>query len=281
MDSAADSPSRRLFSEMVARPDADVDLAEGALLVACEEYPELDRGHYLGHLDLIAARVSDAAAGRRDPDLLMHLVSRELFEEQGFRGNTDEYYDPRNSYLNEVLDRRKGIPITLSAVAMAVGARAGLDVAGVGLPGHFVAKAVEAGREVYFDPFHGGRLLSPDQCAALVKQVTGLPFVAGGDGLRAVPLGLIVLRMLTNLKGVYLRGGDFRRAARVIGRLSQLAPGDPLQRRDLGATLLRAGQPGQAIGHLEAYLAAVPGAEDAGAVRKLLDQARAAVAQWN
>jgi regulator of sirC expression with transglutaminase-like and TPR domain len=260
-------------------PAAPLDLAEVALLLAGDEYPALDVEAYLGE---VAGMAHEARAHLRGPaEAQAAGLCRYLFHDMGFRGNDSDYYDARNSYLNEVLDRRTGIPITLSAVAMAVGCRAGLEVVGVGLPGHFVAKAVAGGREVLFDPFHGGRLLTPAECERLVEQVTGQPFTATRASLQAVPLGLIVLRMLTNLKGVYLRGGDFRRAARVIGRLSQLAPGDPLQRRDLGATLLRAGQPGQAIGHLEAYLAGVPAAEDAAAVRQLLDQARAAVARWN
>ena len=99
----------------------------------------------------------------------------------GFRGNLQEYYDARNSYFNDVLDRRTGIPISLSAVVMAVGACAGLRIVGVGLPGHFVVKATEAGEEVLFDPFHGGRVLTPQECETLVEQVTGLPFTANAE----------------------------------------------------------------------------------------------------
>jgi regulator of sirC expression with transglutaminase-like and TPR domain len=267
------------LTQLAADPTAPLDLAEVALLVARDEYPELDVEAYLGELTGMAHEARGHLRGGLESRVCG--LCRYLFHEMGFRGNQKNYYDPRNSYLNEVLDRRKGIPITLSAVAMAVGARAGLDVAGVGLPGHFVAKAVEAGHEVYFDPFHGGRLLSPDQCEALVKQVTGLPFVAGGDGLRAVPLGLIVLRMLTNLKVAYLRQGDYGRAVRVMERLRQLSPRDPQQRRDLGATLLQAGEPGRAIDHLQAYLRASPSAADAEVVQKLLNQSRTAVARWN
>src|SRR5262249_14246110 len=153
---------------------------------------------------------------------------------------------PRNSYLNQALDRRTGLPITLSVVAMAVGTRAGLAVVGVGLPGHFVAKAVGADDEVLFDPFHGGRRLTVEDCENLVHQVTGTAFRATPENLRAELPGRIVYRMLGNLKGVYLRQNDFGRAARVIGRLRQLAPDDMLQQRDLGVSLLHAGQPGQA-----------------------------------
>jgi regulator of sirC expression with transglutaminase-like and TPR domain len=115
----------------------------------------------------------------------------------------------------------------------------------------------------------------------LVHQVTGLSFEATAESLQAVPLGMIVQRMLNNLKGVYLRSGDFKRAVRVMERLRQLNPDDPLQRRDLGATLLQATEPGRAIDHLTAYLQARPEAEDADAVRRLLDQSRTAVARWN
>jgi regulator of sirC expression with transglutaminase-like and TPR domain len=268
-----------VLTQLAADPTAPLDLAEVALLVARDEYPGLDVEAYLGEL---AGMAHEARAHLRGGlESRVCGLCRYLFHEMGFRGNQQDYYDPRNSYLNEVLDRRKGIPITLSAVAMAVGRRAGLAVAGVGLPGHFVAKAAEAGEEVYFDPFHGGRLLSPEQCEALVQQVTGVPFVAGGDGLRAVPLGLIVLRMLTNLKVAHLRRGDYAKAVRVMERLRQLSPHDPQQRRDLGATLLQAGEPGRAIDHLQAYLRAVPSAGDAGTVQKLLNQSRSAVARWN
>ncbi len=133
----------------------------------------------------------------------------------GFRGNQQDYYDARNSYFNDVLDRRTGIPITLSAVAMAVGRRAGLDIVGVGLPGHFVAKAIADGEEVLFDPFHSGRRLTPEKCQRLVEQVTGMPFEINDEALQAVSLGSMVLRMLNNLKGVYLRTGDYERGARI------------------------------------------------------------------
>src|SRR5262249_18405044 len=161
-------------------------------------------------------------------------------------------------YFNEVLDRRTGLPITLSLTAMAVGKRAGLEVVGVGLPGHFVAKAIDDRGEVLFDPFHGGKRLTVADCERLAEEASGQPFRATSATLRAVPSGALVLRLLTNLKAVYLRGGDFVRGARVIARLRQLNPDDSLQRRDLGATLLQAGQAGKAIDYLAAYLKATP-----------------------
>lgn len=260
-------------------PDPPLDLAELALLLARDEYPALDVEAYLSELDGMAHEVRGHLRGSLTQQV--KGLCRYLFHDMGFRGNQQDYYNARNSYLNDVLDHRTGIPITLTAVAMAVGRRAGLDVAGVGLPGHFVAKAVGEDEEVLFDPFHSGRRLTPQKCQFLVEQVTGMPFEVNQEALRAVPLGAIVLRMLNNLKAVYLRSGDYPRAARIIERLRQLNPHDPLQRRDLGATLFQAGQAGRAIDHLQAYLQAAPKAGDADMVKQLLSQAQASVSRWN
>ena len=171
-------------------------------------------------------------------------LCRYLFHEMGFRGNKEGYYDPRNSYLNEVLNRKTGIPISLTALVMAIGSRAGLRVVGIGLPGHFVARANDGENDVLFDPFHGGRILGPQACETLVQQVTGKPFRATAEALAPLPLDLMVHRMLANLKAIYLRAQDPNRAVQVIGRLRQLHPDDPVQVRDLGIALVQAGEPG-------------------------------------
>jgi regulator of sirC expression with transglutaminase-like and TPR domain len=199
----------------------------------------------------------------------------------GFRGNVQNYYDPGNSYLNVVLERRTGIPISLCAVAMAVGTRAGLTVQGVGLPGHFIAKAIDGERELLFDPFHGGRRLWQRDCENLVRQVTQTSFEATPDNLRPLPLGLMVQRMLNNLKAIYLGESDFSRGARVIARLRQLEPDNPLHHRDLGACFVHLSEPGKAITHLQTYLEGAPAAVDEMDVKKLLQQARREIARWN
>jgi regulator of sirC expression with transglutaminase-like and TPR domain len=260
-------------------PAGPYDLAELALTLARDEYPDLDVEACLSELEGMAHEAR--AYLRGDLKCRVDGLCRYLFHEMGFRGNTQEYYDPRNSYFNQVLERRTGIPISLSAVAMAVGQRAGLKVVGVGLPGHFVVKAVQGGQDIFFDPFHGGRRLSVGDCEHLVFQVTGQPFEAKPANLKSLPLGLIVLRMLSNLKAVYLRTGDFPRAIRVIQRLRQLDPHDALQQRDLGVCHFQAGQPGKAIDLLLGYLAVAPDATDAATVRDLLTEARGQVARWN
>jgi regulator of sirC expression with transglutaminase-like and TPR domain len=268
------------LAALAADPHHPVDLAELALHLAADEYPDLDVPTYLARLDVLA----DTLRGRLHGPLARRVVelAHFLFEECGFGGNGDDYYDPRNSYLCDVIDRKLGIPITLSVLAAAVGDRAGLEVAGVGLPGHFIAKAVGGGGDfVLFDPFNGGQFLDPAGCEKLVSAVTGQPFELAPDSLDATPPGLVAVRMLNNLKGAYLRQPDFGRAARATEPLVQLSPADPTQRRDLGVTLVHAGKPGRAIDHLRAYLDAVPDADDRDRVREFLSDARAAVARWN
>jgi regulator of sirC expression with transglutaminase-like and TPR domain len=257
-----------------------LDVAELTLCLARDEYPHLDVEGYLSELDAMA-REAKAYLGGGLAARVAGLC-RYLFHELGFRGNAQDYYDPRNSYLNQVLDRRTGLPITLSIVAIAIGRRAGLEVSGVGLPGHFIAKVSAGSEDALFDPFHGGRALTSTDCEALVQQTTGRPFKVGSGSLRSDSLRAIVTRLLGNLKAVYLERKAFVRAVRVLERLQQINPWDLQQRMDLGISLLHAGQPGRAIPHLEAYLA-VDAKEQAelAPVRELLERAYAAVARWN
>lgn len=263
---------------LASKPEISADLAEIALQLARDEYPDLDVQAYLSQLAAMAHESKRYLTGGLEARVAG--LCRYLFHDMGFRGNVQTYFDPRNSYLNEVLERRTGIPITLSVVAMAVGARAGMEIAGVGLPGHFIVKAVSKTQELLFDPFHGGRQLTPQECEHVVEQATGQPFRIRSDSLRAAPPGLIVQRMLTNLKDIYLDAKDFPRAIRVIERLLQLKPHDSIERRDLGVCLIQTGRFGPAIDHLSAYLASTP-ANGHDPIHRLLEQAKAEVARWN
>jgi regulator of sirC expression with transglutaminase-like and TPR domain len=208
----------------------------------------------------------------------------------GFRGNQEDYYDPHNSYLNQVLERRLGIPITLSAVMMAIGQRAGLNLVGIGLPGHFIVKAsnppspsgrAAAGDGVLIDPFNGGRILSLEDCEALVQRATGTPFNLSPLELAPVPTGLIVRRMLNNLKSIYVKQEDWPRSIRVLERLRQVDPDNVPLRRDLGICYLRRHQPGKAIDLLQSYLDNAAEADDIDTIRQMHRAAVRMVAQWN
>lgn len=267
------------LEQLAHDPAATCDLAELALHLARDEYPDLKIALYLEHLE----ELSRESRRRLRGDLEMRVAGlcHYLFQERGFRGNCQDYYDPRNSYLNDVLDRRLGIPISLSVLVMAVGARVGLQIEGVGLPGHFIVKAVGPGREILFDPFHGGRLLTPGDCELLVQQVTGRPFEISPEHLTALPLGLLVQRLLNNLRFIYLRRQDYCRAARILRRMRQLDPEDARLHRDLGLCYVHLGQEGRAIDHLRSYLLAQPQAPDRESICRLLRQAQRHLARWN
>jgi regulator of sirC expression with transglutaminase-like and TPR domain len=268
-----------ILTTLSTNPHAEFEIARVSLLIARDAYSQMNPRAYLRRIDHLAEmlrpRMTGSLAARTAE------LSTFLFEDCGFAGSTEHYYDPRNSYLNKVIDRQVGLPISLSVLAMAVGSRVGLNVVGVGLPGHFVAKAVEGNEEVLFDPFNGGQFLDAEACEALVGGVTGRPFEATPEALAATPTGAIVARIFQNLKTAYLADRSYTRAARVCYRLSQLCPHDPTHRRDLGVLLVQSDQPGRAINHLRHYLRATPNASDAADVRKFLTQALGEVSRWN
>jgi len=256
-------------------------LAEAALLIAAEEYPALDVAAWLARLDALGARARERVPPRGDADQTAAALTRLLVEDYGLRGNDADYYDPRNSFLNEVLERRLGIPLTLSLVYMDVGARAGVAVRGVGLPGHFVVR-LERGETVrLLDPFNGGRPLDEADCRRLVERLGGGRLRFEPAHLRAVSARAILIRMLANLKGVYTALGDWRRARGAVDRILLLAPEAVGELRDRGLLSARLGEPVAAIGDWEAYLRRVPDAKDAATVRRHLRALRQAQAALN
>lgn len=202
------------FAALAGLPDGRVPLDEASLLIAAHATPGLDLDRYLGLLD-------DLATSCRAPTL-DGLVAH-LFGRGRFKGNQDDYYDPRNSFLSDVVDRGLGIPITLSVLAMEVGRRLGVPLAGVGMPGHFLLRD-KVDPAVFVDPFNGGRLLDERGCVALYRRLAGssAPFDPGW--LEPVPRWSIVARMLANLKAIYTDRGD-RASLRWVLALRCLVPG--------------------------------------------------------
>ncbi|GEJ56340.1 SirB1 family protein [Anaeromyxobacter diazotrophicus] len=271
MPALGDNPARRRFAALIAR--RKVPLAEAALALAAEEYPHLEPARYLGQLGELAAEVEARLPARRDSASVLRALRAVLFEEHRFRGNDQAYYDPRNSFLNEVLERQLGIPITLALVYIEVASRVGLTLHGVGFPGHFLVKYVAGSREVFIDPYHGGEILSGEECVARFQaRAPGRPL--DPRHLDAVSARQILARMLHNLKKIYVEAGDDVRALWVTDRLVLLAPDDPAERRDRGLVEARLGGQSAALSDLEFYLAAAPHAEDAGEVRDLCEQLR-------
>jgi regulator of sirC expression with transglutaminase-like and TPR domain len=256
-------------------------LAEAALWIAAEAYPGLDVAHWLGRLDALGHGAAERVGPGMDVDRAAAAVARLLFEDAGFRGNADDYYDPRNSFLNDVLERRLGIPITLSVVYAAVAARAGLRVEGIGLPGHFVVRAERAGRRRLLDPYHGGRPLDEAACADLVARVR--PDARPFDPRWLEPVGTrqILVRMLANLKGVYAARREWARALDAVERILLLAPDAVAELRDRGALHAALGHGAAAARDWTAYLERAPDAADAARVREQLRAVRQALASRN
>ena len=223
--------ARERFSAIAAQADEDIDLAEAALVIAAEEYDSLDIDYYLGRLDALAADEALAGAPASDPSERVSQLNRYLFDTCGFSGNRDQYEDPRNSFLNEVLERRSGIPISLALVYMEVGRRIGLPTAGIGFPGHFLVK-VSGPEEIIVDAFHG-RVVSLAECEQQLRAVTRSKVALDPEvHLRAATTREILARMLTNLKQIGLRGGEFERALGCSDRILLLIPGAPEELRD-------------------------------------------------
>lgn len=262
MGSEGTETARRLEG-MLSRPDPEVNLAEAALLVAAEEYENLDVRAYLARLDEMGVALRRRLDEEPRPERAIMALNRYLFQEQGFRGNVENYYDARNSYLNEVLDRRTGIPITLSTVFMEVASRAGLEVEGVSLPGHFVVRVHTPSRPLLVDPFHGGVILSEKDCQARLDRIFNGSVKLEPEMLQACRRRDMLERILRNLKAIYLRQQDNRRALRVVDLLVRMQPGSAEDVRDRGLLYAALDCYGFAARDLEAYLASTPAAKDA------------------
>lgn len=237
------------------------------MLVAAEEYPELDVDEAIERVDSVAEQVGCVAATEPNPFARLDVLRSALFDGLGFRGNAEDYDDPRNSYLNEVVERRLGIPITLSILFLEAARRAGFEGRGIALPGHFVISLEDGGRRLLVDPYHRGELLTEDDCRELVSRSTGRASLFRRDQLAGVgPRGMLS-RMLLNLKHVHLGRGDWTRALAAVDRLLLLRPTDGKEIRDRGLLKAHLGEPREAIVDLEAYLELAPRAADVEAVQ--------------
>jgi len=273
-------PSLQEFAREVSRPDADMDLARAALIIARSEYPGLDVETYLRRLDRLAQKAVSARQGA-DPLGRLHRLREYLFEEQGFKGNTDDYFDPRNSHLNEVLDRRVGIPITLSLVLIEVGCRLGLQMEGIGLPGHFVTGARVGGEHVLLDAFNGGTILTGEACGNLVARAVGKPVELTAEQFVPVTKRQFLTRILNNLKGAYWRREAWRKVVGVIDRLLVLTPEAGGEWRDRGVAWTSLGDFSRGLADWERYLTRFPNASDHEKVRTQFRRLRQKLAQLN
>ncbi len=280
MSSGPAKNTRSRFAEIVSREDDEINLAEAALFIASEEYPRLDVELYLERLNYFGDLVRERAADSRDAIDVIVALNATLFDQLGFRGNRESYYDPRNSYLNEVIDRRIGIPITLTVVYIEVARRIGFPVKGVGLPFHFIAKHVAEGGEIFIDPFNAGGLLGSAGCNELVTRMSGGKLELRPEHLEAVSNKQILTRMLSNLLGIY-SASDHRRALAAIEHILLINPDSTPHIRDRGLLLAAAGDRTNAIAELERYLELASNAPDADTIREQIKTIRQSQARLN
>lgn len=267
------SNTRERFAQLVSGSEEDLNLAEAALLIAQEEQPELDIPAYLDRLDELAATIR-----ARLPELpsfsdIIQGLNTLLFREEGLAGNQTDFGDPRNSFLNEVLDRKLGIPITLSLVYLEVGQRLGVPLVGVGFPGHFLVKYEDSQGETVLDPFMGGTILTQEQLEEKLRTMYGPqnPFMSQISKLLApADKRDILIRMLRNLKQIYMQKEDTDRALSVMERILLIAPDHPIEVRDRGAIHHRMGHQQLAVRDFQRYLQLAPKAEDAKTIRSIM-----------
>ena len=258
------------FATLLERDEADIDLGRAALLFAQVEHPDLDVDGYLCRFDAMAADLRPRIGSGEEPGRVAETIAEYLFRELGFAGNETDYYDARNSYLNEVLDRRTGIPISLAAIYLELGKRLELPFEGVGFPGHFLVRLADPFMPVLIDPFGQGKLVTEDECRARLRAMYGDRVELTTSMLRPVGTRSILFRMLANLKGVYARQEEYARAARTIGLMLLVDPAAVTEYRDRGLMRFRASDLKNARLDLEHYLELLPEAPDADAIREQL-----------
>lgn len=281
------SRARRRFQALASLPDGEIDLAEGALWISAEDSAKDGAENRPG--GDVEARVEagmaelDALAAELEPRLKalpngpgsdlarLDALRRFLFEEKGFRGDCEEYYEPANSYLDQVLERRRGIPITLAVVMMEVGRRVGVPLLGVGFPGHFLVRHARH-LDILLDPFAGGRLVSMKDCRRILAKVCDdLPFHP--RLLRPVTHRCMLQRMLNNLRAIHASRGKPCDLLSVLDRLLLLTPDDAVRLRERGLLRLRCGDM-SGLEDLARYLEVEPEAPDRDSLAHLVASAR-------
>jgi regulator of sirC expression with transglutaminase-like and TPR domain len=268
------------FGRLAAGVD-NVDLARVALEISRDVHPTLDIESYLDKIKELAERARARCRPGAPVRDMLGQINWVLFVESGLRANEDDYYDPRNSYLNEVLDRGLGIPISLSVVYWAVAERMGLVLGGANLPVHFMLRFEEDGLTWFIDPFHGGAIYNRENCQRRLSEMVQQPFAMPDSLAAPCAIRVVVIRMLRNLKAIYGHMQDVGALLPVQRRLAAISHDDPKELRDLGLLCAQTNLLGEALGPLRAYLDRVPAADDFTDIEALMEAIRRQIARWN
>jgi regulator of sirC expression with transglutaminase-like and TPR domain len=263
------------FKSYAAQTDDRLDLLTGALLIARDAHPALDLDEQSRRLDALAEPLVRRGVAALSPALQARALADHLCVHSGFRGNREDYYDPRNSYLSDVLERKVGIPISLSILYVEVARRAGVNARGVGFPGHFLVRIDQGGEAVFVDPYAGGSTLGDRELRELLQR-TGGKLALRQEMLAATPVRHILARMLMNLRGIYAERAAYPSLLLVLDRLIDLLPDATDELRDRGYLCAKLGAPEAAIADLNGYLNAYPNAGDVAEVRRFLNKLESA-----
>ena len=263
---------RLSFYQEINQPDEQINLAKAALDIAQEEYPDLDPDEYLNALDTMAAEVQERLPAQRYPLRVIQTINQYLYDDLGFTGNNENYYDPRNSFLNDVIDRRTGIPIALSLVYLEIARRIDFPMVGVGMPGHFLIRPQFEEVGIFVDAFHRGEILFEQDCRDRLAKIYQQSVQLQANFVEPVSSRRFLTRMLTNLKMIYLNRQELQKALATVERILLLFPDAPMELRDRGLLYFQMGRWAESSQDFNIYLAMLPNAEDAGVIRQLLTQ---------
>ncbi len=278
------TPQAERFRQIVSGPDEEINLAEAALLIASEEYPDLDIAAYLARLDEMAATLKRRLRADISPADAIVALNRFLFDEHGFTGNAADYYDPRHSFLNEVLDRKRGIPLTLALVYIEISRRIGLQVQGVSFPAHFLVKCRLRKGTVVLDPYANGISLSLDDLKQRIKSLRNgveLPQSSIAEMLATASNKEILVRMLRNLKGIYSHHKQWLKALAATDRIITVMPDLADEYCDRGMIYLSLECFRAALFDLQAYIKMLPEAADADTIRQKVVELQAVASRLN
>ncbi len=284
MEARASSEVLQAFAALVHSgiDDERIDLLRAALAFARIEYPHLDPEPYVSQINALARRVSEKIDDPGDPAQCIAALNYVLFDEEMFRGNTADYYNPRNSFINDVLDRRLGIPISLALLYMEVARRAGFQLFGVGMPGHFMLKHYDVdGRSFFIDAFERGSVLSEEDCRHKIESIHAGQITLHPEFLLIVTRRQMLTRMLNNLRAIYLSRRDFRRAVEAVDLILVIYPRSPEDVKQRAALRYNLNDYKGALNDFEEYVKMAPDASDAEEIRQTALGLRRSMARMN
>jgi regulator of sirC expression with transglutaminase-like and TPR domain len=263
---------RNRFEKLAELPEESVDLIGGALLIARTGYPQVDEASYRQYLEALADRFKSTLDRDDQPLEMIRKLNRIIFDEEGFRGNRHDYFDPDNSFLNRVIDRKLGIPITLSLLYIVVGRSAGINLHGIALPGHFIAALFQPSGTILLDPFNKANILSEKECQTIAASrfdpTNKAPLA---DLTPAKPKGILV-RMLRNLKAIYLHSNNDLKTFEMLHWILMLKPDAARERLERGLRYEAMGNSERAIIDFKQYLKLSPESENALEITSKIEQ---------